>query len=89
MAQKLKDLTGQRFGRWTVLKRGPDYIAYQEDHKCVRWYCRCDCGSIRLVHGTALKSGVSTSCGCYRKEAVSRAHKKNPYVKKGLRCYGR
>lgn len=71
MARKLIDLTGQRFGRWTVLERGPDYEAPDGYAKAPRWYCRCDCGSFRLVHGTALKSGISTSCGCYRREVTS------------------
>ena len=75
MARKLIDLTGQRFGRWTVLKRGPDYESPFGDHKIVRWVCRCDCGKVSIVHGPALKRGLSTSCGCYHSEAVSSAQK--------------
>ena len=75
MARKLIDLTGQRFGRWTVLTRGPDYESPFGDHKIVRWVCRCDCGKVSIVHGGALRRGLSTSCGCYHNEAVSRARK--------------
>lgn len=59
---KLIDLTGQKFGRWTVIekdnsKKGTAY-----------WICQCDCGTTRSVCGTSLRGGVSTSCGCYRTE---------------------
>jgi hypothetical protein len=48
------DLTGQRFGRWTVLEPLPEY----------KWLCRCDCGTEQPVLSKSLKSGKSTSCGC-------------------------
>lgn len=59
---KLIDLTGQRFGRWTVLKRG------QTRNKMVYWVCQCDCGTIREVKGNSLRRGQSKSCGCLQKE---------------------
>lgn len=57
------DLTGQRFGRWTVLYEGePRY----DKHGCkhIRWHCRCDCGAERDVDGGNLRAGISKSCGC-------------------------
>lgn len=53
------DLTGQRFGKWTVLentnnKKGGHFL----------WKCKCDCGTIKLVDGQHLKSGTTKSCGC-------------------------
>ena len=59
---RLQDLTGNQYGRWTVLK-------YAGDSK---WLCQCSCGNIKRIAGTTLKNGDSKSCGCYRKEAVSR-----------------
>ena len=89
MGKKLIDLTGQRFGRWTVLKRGPDYVSYDGRHKMARWYCKCDCGNIHLVSAASLKQGTSVSCGCYRREAVSSAQKYRHYLnRKGLKSYG-
>lgn len=71
MARPLIDMTGKRFGRWTVLRRGPDIeIGYDGEHR-PGWICRCDCGTIRLVNGGSLRSGNSTSCGCYRTEVRS------------------
>lgn len=50
------DLTGLRFGAWTVLKRDPSRPRY--------YVCKCDCGTIRSVFGSTLKNGASNSCGC-------------------------
>lgn len=60
---KLNDLTGKRFGRWTVL--------YRDETKQIgnaSWICKCDCGTIKSVHGNNLVRGKTTSCGCYRAE---------------------
>lgn len=61
---KLVDLTGQRFGRWTVLRRaGLDAAG-----KNATWLCQCDCGNKKIVTKVALTSGHSKSCGCYCSE---------------------
>lgn len=62
------DLTGQRFGRLTVVE-----YAGQPTGRATAWLCRCDCGAERAYYGSNLKTGKSTSCGCYVKElAVAR-----------------
>lgn len=53
-----KDLTGQRFGRLTVLEFVPTKDKYSH------WKCKCDCGNITFVSGVNLTSGGTTSCGC-------------------------
>lgn len=58
MGDTLKDLTGKVFGNWTVIRRGRNI------GKQVAWICKCSCGITRLVQGTSLKTGKSTSCGC-------------------------
>lgn len=60
---RAKDLTGQRFGRWTVLYRVPN------KGKSVMWRCKCDCGTIKDVIAATLGKS-SNSCGCLRKEQV-------------------
>lgn len=60
----LIDLTGQRFGRLTVIERAATKPGYTN----ASWRCRCDCGNETVVRGTSLRSGGSTSCGCYRAE---------------------
>ena len=60
-----KDLSGQKFGRWTVLK----FDSVIGGHS--RWICRCDCGVSRDVKAAALRSKESQSCGCLAKEIAS------------------
>jgi hypothetical protein len=57
-------VAGKRFGRWTVIER-----AGSTKQHAVLWKCVCDCGTVRLVRGTALKNGKSMSCGCVNYEA--------------------
>lgn len=61
---KLKDLTGQRFGRLTVVEKA----APRPGSTNARWLCKCDCGNETIVAGSILRRGESTSCGCYRSE---------------------
>lgn len=58
------DITGQRFGRWTVLKKTEVNKRSNE----MFWLCRCDCGTLAIVSGYSLRSGGSKSCGCLRAE---------------------
>ena len=53
------DLTGQKFGRLTVLERAENNKWGQP-----QWLCKCDCGNEVVVKGSNLKSGHTTSCGC-------------------------
>ena len=65
----LIDLTGKRFGHWTVLERD-----YNTHRKNIYWMCKCDCGTIRSVPGTSLRSCRSVSCGCEKvKQTVLRS----------------
>lgn len=63
--ERAEDLTGKRFGRWTVIKR-------DESPNCkrTRWICQCSCEShtIKSVSSDKLKSGESKSCGCLRSD---------------------
>lgn len=73
---KLIDLTGQRFGRLTVIER-----AENDPYENVRWLCRCDCGNIVIRHGHNLKGSSEADCGCGRpvraKKAATRHGGKN------------
>lgn len=68
-AQKLlKDLTGKKFGKLTVLcksHRRPDGKSSSGQVKLAwYWKCKCDCGSVKTYRGSALTTKNSTSCGC-------------------------
>ena len=58
-----KDLTGQRFGKLTVIKRVEDYIQENGRHR-IRFLCKCDCGGTIVVTNNSLTSGETSSCGC-------------------------
>lgn len=53
-----QDLTGQRFGFLTVIKR-VDNI-----NKQVAYECKCDCGKTIITLGKYLKFNHKSSCGC-------------------------
>lgn len=61
-AANLDDLTGQTFGKLTVLERAPT----RGKSLSARWICRCECGNFSEVQATNLKSGRTKSCGCSR-----------------------
>ena len=61
------DLTGQRFGRLTVIKRAENYISPKGQHQ-TQWLCKCDCGNETIVLGCSLKKKAVISCGCFAKE---------------------
>lgn len=69
-----EDLTGKRFGRWTVLRQADTRYSVSGKTRSIMWLCQCDCGTIKSVGARALKTGMSTSCGCLQKERVSEAH---------------
>ena len=56
-----KDLTGQRFGKLTVLER-----VENDRFGHVNYKCQCDCGSITIVDVNNLRNGNTNSCGCIK-----------------------
>lgn len=62
--ERADDLSGQTFGRWTVLERDNS-----SDNK-VKWICQCSCElkTIKSVLADKLKSGESKSCGCLKSD---------------------
>lgn len=61
------DLTGQRFGRWTVINRAPDHFT-KSGNRITMWNCICDCGNEKAVIANSLRKGTTFSCGCYSAE---------------------
>lgn len=56
------DLTGQRFGRLTVVR----FQGRQNEQTF--WLCQCDCGKTTKTSTSRLRSGQTKSCGCYNLE---------------------
>lgn len=62
------DLTGQRFGKLTVIE--------QAGHsRCgsARWLCLCDCGKSNIIQSNNLRSGQTQSCGCIKQNRKPRS----------------
>ena len=57
---KFIDITGQKFGKWTVIEK----LDIKDKFGRTSWKCVCDCGTERVRHYSELKSGHSKSCGC-------------------------
>lgn len=55
----LKDLTGQKFGKLTVIER-----AENDRQGNAQWFCKCECGNMKVVRGYQLTSCKTRSCGC-------------------------
>ena len=81
---KIKDLTGKKFNKLTVIRiasRDPLY-----------WECKCDCGNTTLVRTSNLTRGMVKSCGCLQKRGNPTHHLSNTrlyriYKKMIRRCY--
>lgn len=71
---KFLDLTGQKFGRLTVIERAEDKIT-SKGTPLIRYRCKCDCGNECIVLGANLKYGKTKSCGCYAREVSSKTFK--------------
>lgn len=54
-----------RYGRLAVLSYVPEKRQY---------LCLCDCGALTHVYAHNLRSGMTTSCGCYRRQRQSEAN---------------
>lgn len=66
-----KDLTGGKFGRWTVLER------CGHKGKSIAWKVICECGKESLLTGGSLTSGNSKSCGCLNDERIKKLNFKH------------
>lgn len=86
---QVKDLTGQTFGRLTVLARAENHGGR------VKWCCKCECGNQKAVKAANLLAGCTNSCGCLAIEAkraraldnMSKSPEKQAWYKMLRRCH--
>lgn len=70
-----KNVIGQKFGKLTVVRR-----LANDKYGNSTWECLCECGNLKKVSGSALRSGNTRSCGCLHKETIGNAlRKQNVY----------
>ncbi len=90
---KCEDLTGQQFGRLTVIKR-----AENDKNGSTQWLCQCNCSNKtkKVIRGSALRNGLTQSCGCLHTEMLANRNRTHNLSKSKLykiwyamknRCY--
>lgn len=91
---RFNDLTGEKFGRLTVIGLSP-----RRSGRKSYWVCQCNCGNKVVVRSDILKAGTTQSCGCIKKEqdkinlTANRSHKEsrthlyNTWLGMKQRCY--
>ena len=57
----LKDLTGKRFGKLTILRRSE-----RKQRGTTLWVALCDCGKETIAAANNIKTGTTKSCGCLK-----------------------
>ena len=81
-----EDLTGQKFGRLTVIRFIPPN---ERTTKGYSWWCRCDCGNEIKAYPFKLKNGMQQSCGCLKEEMKPRIGEiSKKYNHSNKRLYG-
>lgn len=79
---KCRDLTGQRFGRLTVIG-----LSERQSRKTY-WICQCDCGNVSEHRSDGLLRGDIKSCGCYKREvSAENVSKNHTHKQSGTRIY--
>lgn len=73
---KIIDITGQKYGRLTVIK----YLG-KDKFRNAKWECTCDCGAKVVVAGYCMRNGVTQSCGCRQREAAKAYNTKHGQAK--------
>ena len=60
------NMVGLKLWRFTVIERAENSSGGQ-----ARWKCLCDCGTVKIISGTNLRSKRTQSCGCLQRERAA------------------
>lgn len=69
---KVIDMTGQTWGKLTVLER-----AENDKFGKAQWLCQCECGNTKIIVGASLRKGLTTSCGCHKLQKLKEYNETN------------
>ena len=64
MAGKRIDLSGQTFGKLTVIRADGFYTTPSTGQRQALWSCQCECGQVKTIKSSRLRDGTTKSCGC-------------------------
>ena len=83
-----KDITGQRFGRLTALKK--HHSEWNKEKRISRnfWLFKCDCGKEKIIDKYSVLRGITTSCGCFANEKRIKKNTKHGLFNTEKRLYG-
>lgn len=80
---RVHDLTGQKFGRLTVIG-----LDTSKETRKTYWICQCECGKISSHRSDGLLGGHIKSCGCYKSEQDAlNVAKNHTHKQSGTRLY--
>lgn len=71
------NVLGQRFGRYLVIAKSDKRTKAMKQMVL----CKCDCGTEREVVVGNLRSGLTTSCGCWKDEKTGNRRRKHGFSK--------
>lgn len=75
---KVRDLTGMRFGRLTVIEQHGFTKRNKHGSRQALWLCKCDCGNYcEMASGTLTRKRNDHSYGCLAKEHLADMAKNN------------
>jgi hypothetical protein len=74
----LIDITGQTFNAWTVLGLAPKRTNRPERY----WYCRCECGIIKVLSSYSVRKAGTKSCGCKKNSLIAQANTRHGLAKR-------
>ena len=82
------DLTGNKYGKLTVVKRVEDHIQKSGVPKAM-WLCKCECGGERVAYGQALRAGKIIDCGCgdFERRSIQSTKNATTHGGSGTRLY--
>lgn len=80
------DLTGNRYSRLLVTGLDSWQLRTSGAYSS-KWACLCDCGNTTAVVSGSLRSGLTTSCGCYKAERLSLRTRKYQFSAKILQLW--
>ena len=80
MGKPVNDISGKKFGRWTVIERAakPDDCGQTGAY----WMCRCECGKMAVKRGASI-THRGGSCGCLKIEVASKSMSKMQLARHG------
>jgi hypothetical protein len=73
----IKDLTGKKYGKWSVLERG------SKRGQRLRWICQCECGRKREIVASEIHANnARKDCGCSQRNWIGEKFNKLTVISK-------